>query len=47
MLEFSANVYNVGEGDSFAEVCIDLVAGVTSTSIPVTISTSDGSAVRK
>jgi hypothetical protein len=46
MFAFSAQVYNVGEGDIIAQVCIDQIGGVTSTSIPVTISTADGSAIQ-
>ena len=47
MFAFSQQVYNVGEGDFLAEVCIDLIGGVTSTNVPVTITTADGSANRK
>ena len=44
MFAFSQQVYNVGEGDFFTEVCIDQIGGVTSTNVPVTIITADGSA---
>ena len=44
MFQFSQQIYNVGEGDGIAEVCIDLTGGVTSVDTDVTISTSDGTA---
>lgn len=46
MFAFSQQTYNVGEGDIIAEVCVNLIGGVTSVNIPVTITTADGSANR-
>ncbi len=44
---FSQSLYNVGEGDAFAQVCIDLTAGVLQRSVPIVLTTSDGSALSK
>ena len=46
MFAFSQQTYNVGEDDIMAEVCVNLIGGVTSVNIPVTITTADGSANR-
>lgn len=47
LFSLSQDDYNVNEGDGGVEVCIDLVAGVPLTNIPIEISTQPGSAGRK
>lgn len=42
--QLSESSYNVNEGDGFARVCVDLIAGIPQRTIPITLATTPGSA---